>query len=189
MYLAAELASTVTGYSVTYEPNKGGLTFNQIYVSSTYGFLVQPPGNAPAEILVTPDNSFLMISNRNASDAVIPVPITDRNASTYVPQLTYANANSSDSIPAVEESDSISTFKINADGTLRFVQLAPSGGSWPRSMAVSPDGSMVAVGLQYANRTVIYERDVGSGLLGSLLASVEMDRPGEGNVTSVVWGK
>lgn len=189
MYLAAELASTVTGYAVTYEPNNGGLTFKQIYVSSTYGFLAQPPGNAPAEILVTPDNSFVMISNRNASDAVIPVPITDRNASNYFPQLTYANANSSDSIPAVEESDSISTFKINADGTLSFVQLAPSGGSWPRSMAVSPDGSMVAVGLQYANRTVVYERDVGIGLLGSVLASVEMDGPGEGNVTSVVWGK
>ena len=130
-----------------------------------------------------------MISIRNASDAVIPVPTTDRNASIYFPQLTYADANSSDPIPAVEKSDTISTFKINADRTLSFVQLAPNGGSLPRSMVISPDGSMVAVGLQYANRTVVYERDTTSELLGSVLASMEMDGSGEGDVTSDVWGK
>ena len=188
MYLAAELASTVTGYELTYHPNNGGLGFRQIYVSSTFGFTRQPPGNAPAEILVTPDNRFVLISNRNASDTVVPVPVTSLNASTYFPQMTYAGVNGSDVVPHMEVSDSISTFRINDDGTLSFIQLAPSGGIWPRTMSVSPDGSMLAVGLQYTNRTVVYERDISSGLLGDLLASVEMSGPGEVNITAVVWG-
>ena len=52
-YLVSELASTVTGYSVTYLPNNGGLNFTEVFKSSTYGLLNQPAYNAPAEIHVT----------------------------------------------------------------------------------------------------------------------------------------
>ena len=188
LFLVAELSSTVTSYKVTYQQNRGGLTFEQVFVSSTYGFMHQPPGNAPAEILISPDNRFLLISNRNSSDFIVPVPLNNPNATTYFPQYSYASVNASLQIPQNESSDSISTFRINNDGTLSFLQLAPTGGSWPRSMSLSPDGALLAVGLQYANRTNVYERDVATGLLGNLAASVDMNGPGEGNVTSVVWG-
>lgn len=52
MYVANELASTVTGYAVTYEPNGGGLNFEELYNSSTFGYLATPAGNAPSEIFV-----------------------------------------------------------------------------------------------------------------------------------------
>jgi 6-phosphogluconolactonase (cycloisomerase 2 family) len=52
-YLVAELASTVTGYAVTYLPNNGGLSFEKVYESTTYGLLNLPEGNAPAEIAVS----------------------------------------------------------------------------------------------------------------------------------------
>lgn len=52
-YLVAELASTVAGYAVTYLPNGGGLKFEQVYKSTTYGLLNLPEGNAPAEVHVS----------------------------------------------------------------------------------------------------------------------------------------
>ena len=56
-YLVAELASTVTGYAVEYLPNGGGLSFSEVYKSTTYGLLNLPEGNAPAEIHVTVSSS------------------------------------------------------------------------------------------------------------------------------------
>ena len=135
MYLVAELAGTITSYGVTYLPNGGGLSFEVLQVQSTHGYGLQPPGTAPAEVLVTPDNRFVMVSNRNDSSFVLPSPFNEdssNNATTYFPQFTYASVNSSDTIPAMEMSDSVSTFEIQADGTLSFVQLAPAGGLYPR---------------------------------------------------------
>lgn len=53
LYVGNELASTVTGYAVTYEPNNGGLSFQEVYNSSTYGYLAAPKSNAPSEVIVS----------------------------------------------------------------------------------------------------------------------------------------
>ncbi|EMC97877.1 hypothetical protein BAUCODRAFT_31884 [Baudoinia panamericana UAMH 10762] len=142
-YLVSELASTVTGYAVRYLPNGGGLNFTQVFVSSTYGILNKPQGNAPAEIAVTPDNRFLVISNRNNTSFGLPGP-----NGTVIP------------------SDSLSTFRLVDDGTLVFVQLWASGGSYPRQFSIDRTGSLVAVGNQYSQNIAILARDVATGLIG-----------------------
>ena len=53
-------------------------------------------------------------------------------------------------------------------------------------MSISPDGSLLAVGSQYSNRTVVYERDIATDILGDLVATA--DFTSSGNVTCVVWG-
>lgn len=53
MYLVNELTSTVSGYAVTYDSDGGGLGFQEVFNSSTYGYLATPEGNAPSEIHVT----------------------------------------------------------------------------------------------------------------------------------------
>lgn len=53
MYLVNELASTVSGYKVTYDENGMGLGFEEVFNSSTFGYLATPDGNAPSEIHVT----------------------------------------------------------------------------------------------------------------------------------------
>lgn len=53
LYVVNELASTVKGYSVTYAANGGGLSFEEVYMSSTYGYLSTPEANAPSEIHVS----------------------------------------------------------------------------------------------------------------------------------------
>jgi 6-phosphogluconolactonase (cycloisomerase 2 family) len=52
LFVVTELGNTVTSYAVTY-PAKGGLSFKQVYRSSTYGPLPLPEGNAAAEIALS----------------------------------------------------------------------------------------------------------------------------------------
>jgi len=53
MFLVSELANNVTSYRVSY-PSTGGMAFEQVWQSGTYGpDLVVPAGNAAAEITVS----------------------------------------------------------------------------------------------------------------------------------------
>ncbi|KAK5952475.1 hypothetical protein OHC33_006518 [Knufia fluminis] len=165
MYVTNELASTVKGYAVTYEANGGGLSFEEIYKSSTYGYLSTPKGNAPSEIHVSPDNRFLIIGNRN--DSSITVPNLDPANSTQI------------------QSDTISTFALNEDGTLKFVQLAPAYGSFPRHFSTNAIGNLVAVGLQESSEVVILSRDITTGLIGEPVASIGI----EGQITCVLFNE
>lgn len=61
MFLVAELGNTVTSYAVTY-PAAGGLAFEEVYKSYTYGPLALPAGNAAAEIAIS-------VSTSRSSDA------------------------------------------------------------------------------------------------------------------------
>lgn len=107
-----------------------------------------------------PDNQFLVISNRGDNS------------------FTTTAANGS-TIP----SDSLSTFSLQSDGTLEFLQLAAAGGSFPRQFSLNAAGDLVAVGLQNDGTVVILERNVTSGLVGERVAIAEVG----GQVTCVVW--
>ncbi|KAK3625453.1 hypothetical protein LTR56_014292 [Elasticomyces elasticus] len=159
-YLVSELASSVTSYAVTYLPNNGGLNFTQVFNSTTYGLLDLPEGNAPAEVHVSPDNRFLLISNRNNTSFHLPQP-----DGTVVP------------------SDSIATFRLLEDGTLAWVQLWPSGGLFPRQFSIDGTGSLVAVGNQNSQNVAILSRDVSTGLIGEPVARMIVP----GNTTCIMW--
>ncbi|THX29347.1 3-carboxy-cis,cis-mucoante lactonizing enzyme [Aureobasidium pullulans] len=165
MFLVSELANTVTSFRVSY-PKAGGMGFKQVFETSTYGDLVVPEGNAAAEIAVTPDNRFLIISNRN-------------NTSFHIPSPSSIPHNHTTSIP----SDSLSTFSLQKDGTLKHIQLWPSGGMFPRHFSLNKFGDLLAVGMQYDRSVVVFERDVALGTVGKPVARWV----GGGNVTCVVW--
>ena len=104
------------------------------------------------------------MSNRNATFFNIANP--DPKNSTKVPSDTFA------------------TFDVGLEGRMRFCDLSPAGGSFPRQFSVSQREDLVAVGLQNSGLVAIYGRDKETGKLGKeMLASVEI----EGAVTSVVW--
>ncbi|KAG2171150.1 hypothetical protein VTO58DRAFT_105214 [Aureobasidium pullulans] len=164
MFLVSELANTVTSFKVSY-PKIGGIGFKQVFETSTYGDLVVPEGNAAAEIAVTPDNRFLIISNRNNTSFHIPSPSSSPHNTTSIP------------------SDSLSTFSLQKDGTLKHIQLWPSGGMFPRHFSLNKFGDLLAVGMQYDRSVVVFERDVALGMVGKPVARWV----GGGNVTCVVW--
>jgi len=66
---------------------------------------------------------------------------------------------------------------------LKFHQLTPAGGFYPRQFSVNKNGTLAAVGLQLDSRVVIIERDVEKGTFGKFVA--EIDVPGQ--ITSVIW--
>lgn len=161
MYLAAELAGTVTAYAVTYLPNNTGLAFKELSTQPTTGIYTLHRRNAPAEVHISPDNRFLLISNRNDSSFSLPRPNGTMIAS-----------------------DSLSTFALSPEtGDLTFHQLWAAGGNFPRHFSMSATGNLVAVGLQNDQAVVVLERDVQSGLIGEPVARISVP----GNVTNVAW--
>lgn len=157
-YLVSELAATVTSYAVHYLPDSAGLRFKELTAVGTSFLFNIPSQGAPAEIEVSPDNRFLVISNRNTTAFTLPL---------------------NGGIP----SDSLSTWALKDDGSFAFHQLWPTGGEFPRHFSMNAHGNLVAVGLQTDQTVVILERDVQSGLVGEPVARIAIG----GNVTNVVW--
>ncbi|KAF2090102.1 putative isomerase YbhE [Saccharata proteae CBS 121410] len=161
MYLATELSNKVLAYSVTYQNNS--MAFKKVYETNSFGGQEMPEGAATAEIAVSPDNRFLVVSIRNDTSFSIP---------------NYDPKNST-----LELSDTMATFSLQSNGSLALTQLWPAGGSYPRAFEMNAEGDMIAIPLQYSARVVILERDVKSGKLGNALADYAIP----GNLTSVVW--
>lgn len=163
LFVVNELANRVTSYKVTY--GRGGPTFTEVQDIGLYGDREDPVGTRAAEIAVSPDNAFVTTSNRNAT--IFQVANPDASNSTKVP------------------SDSFTVFKPSANGKLSFVQLAPSGGSFPRHFSYNEDGSLVAVGNQNSQDIAIWARDVKTGKFGERVAAAK-GFPGQ--VSNVIWG-
>lgn len=165
LYLATELASTIISYSVSYLPNAGGLQFTQVQEVNALGQLSHARINAPAGIALSPDNRFLLLSNRNSSIFTLPSPDSSNN--TAVP------------------SDSITTFSLSESGELGFVQAWPTHGLFPRHFSLNTAGNLVAAANQNSGNVVVLRRDVATGLIGDVVAEAEI----EGQVTSVIFGE
>lgn len=60
-------------------------------------------------------------------------------------------------------SDTLSVFSIQANGTLKLIQHAPSGGYSPRQFSINKAGDKVAVGHQNNRTVVVWKRDIQSG--------------------------
>lgn len=154
LYSLNELSNTITGYTVAY---KGDAIpeFTAIFTFSSHG----PDGSVPAgtkaaEIEVSPDQKFVIISSRGENRLTIPNP--DGSGST---------------IP----SDPLVSFSINAEtGALTHVQTAPAGGRNPRGFSLNKAGTLVVSALQDDNRVVVIERDVATGLLGKIVAQAKV---------------
>ncbi|KAK6359715.1 hypothetical protein TWF696_000857 [Orbilia brochopaga] len=137
-YVVGELANHIAVYQVTY--TAGGAEMNLMMVQrvSSCGDRPAPlkiPEVTASGIEISPDKHFLYVSNRG--DA---------------------------SLPGTPPSDSISAWKINQNGTLKFLKLLHAGGSTPRHFSIDPSGKYVAVALQGSNLVSFYRRDTYTGL-------------------------
>ena len=161
-FVIHELSNHITGYSVTY-PSAGQISFTKIQDIGLFGKRDTPVGAAAAELIVSPDNKFILASNRNASIFTVANP--DPTNSTQIP------------------SDSIATFKPSTDGKLEFIDLVPSGGQFPRHFSLNPKGDLLAAANGVSETITIWKRDVASGKIGERVAVSEK----LGNVNFVLW--
>ncbi|KAJ9132520.1 Lactonase, 7-bladed beta-propeller-domain-containing protein [Pleurostoma richardsiae] len=164
MYLVTELGNTILGYEVVYNKNDT-LSFAQVYASSTHGKgNTVPAGATAAEVHLSPDSKFLMVSSRG--EAAFLIPNFDPKNSTKIP------------------SDSIISFSVDHQtGNLSLVQIFPAGGMVPRQFSVNKAGTLLAVGLQNDGRAVVIDRDTETGLLKGFVAAADI----VGQVTSVIF--
>lgn len=63
------------------------------------------------------------------------------------------------------DANTISTFAIQANGTLKLVEIVSSLGKGPRNFSIDPSGNFLLVAHQYTNDVVIFKRDQKSGKL------------------------
>ncbi|KAF6796462.1 extracellular aldonolactonase [Colletotrichum musicola] len=162
-FLLAELGNIITTYEVTYK--RGSLGFKEVFTVGTHGpDNAVPAGASAAEIHVSPDSKYLIISSRNVS--LFDIPNFDATNSTKL------------------RSDALATFAIDQKtGHLDFKQLYPSGGMIPRQFSINKAGDQVAVGLQQDGRVVVISRDVKTGLLKDFIANISI----AGEVVCVIY--
>ncbi|TGJ78832.1 hypothetical protein E0Z10_g9937 [Xylaria hypoxylon] len=163
-YVATELANTIIGYEVLYNKDKT-LSFTELFTIPTHADnrkLADTTG--VGEIIVTPDEKFLIVSSRWESS--LAIPNFDTSNSTEIP------------------SDPLIIFAIdNKTGSLKKIQEFPAGGLGPRHFSINGDGNRIAVGLQGDGRVAIIERDVRTGLLKNFLATADV----AGEVNAVIF--
>lgn len=155
MYLVGELAADVTSFAVSYEADGAGLSFKNVSSQLTQA---DNPRNAPAEVEITPDGRFMIVSNR---DVVQPPEDSTRS--------------------------SLATFCLHDDGSLNQPMLTKStllGTGYPRHFSMNAYGNLVAVGLQNTNKAIVLARNTSSGeILSEAVAQISLN----GNVTNVMW--
>ncbi|KAF5020775.1 hypothetical protein F66182_7203 [Fusarium sp. NRRL 66182] len=163
MYVVTELGNTILGYQVAY--GGGFMIFKEIWSSGVHGEgKAIPSGAATAELVVSPDKEFLIISSRNESTHEIP-RFDTKNSTTIV-------------------SDPLISFEIDAEtGHLALQQDVPCGGRFPRHFSINTAGTLVAVALQSDSRVALIERDAKTGMLGDFVAYADLD----GEVTAVIF--
>ncbi|KAL5114243.1 hypothetical protein ACEQ8H_007895 [Pleosporales sp. CAS-2024a] len=167
LFVVHELSNQIISYKMTYRANNGGggVDFAQVDQVSTFGNRNVPSGAAAAEIVKTPDNAFILASNRLAP--IFDVPNPDPSNTTTV------------------KSDSIVTFRPTAAGKLQFVQLVASGGLAPRHFSLNHDGSQIAVANGGSASVNVFQRDVRTGIMGAQIAAGY--HLGPGALTNVQW--
>ncbi|KAK9417992.1 putative extracellular aldonolactonase [Seiridium unicorne] len=147
------------GFEVTYpwsaassdgkEVSRGSLGFRLIHNSSAHGTRFGDGSRIalPSEIVAT------------------SVPGDDATEKWHL-MLSVRNNGRQTSLG--EPSDTIASFEVDiGTGVPKLIGLIASGGRWPRTFAVSKDGSFVAVADQYIvpGRLVVFSRDPKTGVI------------------------
>ncbi|KAH7149914.1 Lactonase, 7-bladed beta-propeller-domain-containing protein [Dactylonectria estremocensis] len=154
MYIFMDHSNTIVGYEVTYDDND--IFFDEVWASGHGKGGNMRTDDAAAEMVVSPDSNFLILTSR--SDATTKIPNLDPDNSTDI------------------ASDRLSNFAIDPQtGSLELLQEVPCGGLLPGQISINEAGTLVAVALQNDGRVVVVDRDAETGELGGIVAHADME--------------
>ncbi|KAF3400918.1 putative 6-phosphogluconolactonase [Talaromyces pinophilus] len=157
LYITNELANTVSTYTVSYNGNN---TPCALSLDLQQEIVPSPSGTLPASFVAE------IRIPRHSTD----VYITVRGDQSFAPNDTIAFLDESSSATGLTPKNLTSSF-----------------GAYPRTLVISEDGCLVAVGNQKSSSVAIVERDAETGELGALLGSLEVGSV-EAGLSSVIWG-
>ncbi|PVI03899.1 putative isomerase YbhE [Periconia macrospinosa] len=124
------------------------------------------------------------------AEGVTPGPTTKAAELHVRGNFLYA-ANRADQTFGSQQ-DSIATYTIDpATGKLAWLEAANAHAYYPRTFQINKAGDLVAVGGQTSSNVAILKRDVETGKLGEVVASLVVATPGrpgeEDGLSAVVW--
>ncbi|KAL5343598.1 Lactonase, 7-bladed beta-propeller-domain-containing protein [Aspergillus crustosus] len=92
---------------------------------------------------------------------------------------------------AFDGNDSLARLSRTREGKLEFEEITSSFGVLPRTFAINKAGDLVAFGNQLSSNVAIVERDPETGVLGEIVADLQVGVPGEPNtlegLSSIIW--
>ncbi|KAL8382302.1 hypothetical protein RB595_006206 [Gaeumannomyces hyphopodioides] len=167
LYVLGELDNSVMGFEAIYEPDASIPRTMHLRPIFSRPIEYGEPGVAvPSEILAHDGGRHVVLSLRN----------DDR------------------SIYDGRAGDTIFTYRVDpATGALVLIRATASGGRWPRSFAVTSDGTLIAVGNQYSRpgSVVVFARDPATGVIDDSEAvavwTTEAALPDGGSISMLRW--
>ncbi|KAL0932767.1 nitrous oxide N-terminal region containing protein [Colletotrichum truncatum] len=92
------------------------------------------------------------------------------------------------------QEDSLTTYAIDpSTGDVRFIESTSAFSFFPRTFAINKAGNMVAIGGQTSANVAIVDRNVTTGRLGQLIATIKVGSPGtvnqENGLSAVIWNE
>jgi len=165
LYTVNELGNSVTSWAVTYPTSGGATAAGCLTLTRRQTLSTFGPGKA---------------APRGAKAAEVHVR----------DNFVYA-ANRFDKSFGPRE-DSLATYAIDpATGEMTYLESVSAHAYFPRTFEINGKGDMVAVGGQTSASVAILERNVTSGRLGRLIASVQVGRLGNENqedgLSHAIW--
>lgn len=145
-------------------------------------FIPTPPGSGPRHTKFSRDGKFFYILNEIDGSISACAYEAARGAGTPIQHISTLPADFvvTDPDRAAEirvhpngkfiyasnrGHESIAVFSIQADGTLKLVELTPCGGQHPRNFELSPDGRWLVCANQNSNNLVSFKVDATTGRL------------------------
>jgi 6-phosphogluconolactonase len=150
-------------------------------------------GNGPRHIALSSDGKFAYVINELTPAVTVFTRDRATGALTQIQELPLTTEGyQGESAPAEIELDragrflyasnrgpgTITVFAVTpGEGTLKQVQVAETGGTWPRAFAIDPAGRFLFVGDQKANSFVVFAIDAEAGTLKRTGDAVEAPSP------------
>jgi 6-phosphogluconolactonase len=143
-------------------------------------FIATPPGTGPRHTKFSRDGKFFYILNEIDGSISVCAYDAARGAGTPIQHISTLPAGFvvTDPDRAAEirihpngkfvyasnrGHDSLAVFSVNADGTLKLVELTPCGGKHPRNFNLSPDGRWLVCANMESNNVVSFKVDATTG--------------------------
>lgn len=87
--------------------------------------------------------------------------------------------------------DSIASFSLDSTGSMTFIDITTSGGTYPRTFDITTAGDFVVIGDQTTANVVVAKRDPETGKLGPQLATLRVGTAGvaenDNGLSAVLW--
>ncbi|RZJ80369.1 MAG: lactonase family protein [Flavobacterium sp.] len=172
-------------YVYDYDPKNGSniLKLNNVITTK--------PGSGPRHMAFSPNGKFAYLAHE--FDGIVSVFSYNKGTLTKIQDIATTAKEFKGKIDGADihvsedgkfvyetnrgDANTISTFRVLADGKLELIDITSTLGKGPRNFAIDPSGKFLLVAHQYTNNVVIFNRDTKTGKLSDSGKRIEVGAP------------